>query len=95
MDRTKFNEAKDETGQESGDFPDLDEYLEGRGRHLVNYSEGARLYRIPYYSFVRLAKEAEASYKLRKTAIADIGIVEEYLMKHPEIMERLDRVREV
>ena len=95
MNRAEFRTAKGETGQESGEFPDLDEYLEGKGRHLVNYSEGARLYRIPYYSFVRLAKEAGANYKLRKTAIADVGIVEMYLMKHPEVMERLDRVREV
>ena len=43
-------------------LPDLEGYLEERGRHLVTYTEGARMYHIPYYSFVRLAKEA-ISYK--------------------------------
>lgn len=42
-------------------LPDLEGYLEERGRHLVTYTEGARMYHIPYYSFVRLAKEAKAN----------------------------------
>ena len=42
-------------------FPDLERYLEERGRHLVTYTEGATMYHIPYYSFVRLAKEAGAN----------------------------------
>ena len=29
--------------------PDLDKYLEGRKHNYVNYTEGARMYRIPYY----------------------------------------------
>lgn len=41
-------------------FPDLERYLEERGHHLVTYTEGATMYHIPYYSFVRLAKEAGA-----------------------------------
>lgn len=31
-------------------FPDLERYLEERGRHLVTYTEGATMYHIPYYS---------------------------------------------
>ena len=50
-------------------FPDLDGYLEGKKRHLVSYAEGARMYQIPYYSFVRLAKEAEANTTLRRTCV--------------------------
>jgi len=95
MNRTEFITAKVETDQENGVFPNLDKYLDGRKRHLVNYSEGARLYRIPYYSFVRLAIEAKANYTLRRTTIVDVGLVEEYLTKHPETLERLDKVREV
>lgn len=37
-------------------LPDLEGYLEERGRHLVTYTEGARMYHIPYHSFVCLAK---------------------------------------
>jgi hypothetical protein len=57
-------------------FPNLDKYLKDRGRKLVNYEEGAEIYGIPHYSFVRLAKEAEATFTLRKTAVADIDVIE-------------------
>ena len=46
-------------------FPNLDEYMEEKKRHLVSYAEGARMYQIPYYSFVRLAKEAGATEELK------------------------------
>ena len=44
---------------------DLEGYLEERGRHLVTYTEGATMYHIPYYSFVRLAKEVEFMFYIR------------------------------
>ena len=60
------------------DLPDLDRFLEGRGRKFVTYQEGSDLYGIPYYSFVRLAKEAGANITLRKNAIGEItgGLIE-------------------
>ncbi|MGN0298136.1 MAG: DUF6462 family protein, partial [Lachnospiraceae bacterium] len=70
-------------------FPDLDKYLEGRKRKFVSYKEGAEIYGIPYYSFVRLAKEADANYTLRKTAVIDVDIIERYLDEHPEVQVRL------
>ena len=81
--------------EETGGLPDLEKYLEGRRRHLVNYSEGAKMYRIPYYSFVRLAREAEAHYCMRKTAIVDVDLIEKYLEEHPDVAERINTVREV
>lgn len=44
--------------KKNGCFPDLDRHLKEGGRKLVSYKEGAEIYGIPYYSFVRLAKEA-------------------------------------
>lgn len=88
-----YEDFKEE--EEQAGMPDLDKYLEGRARHLVNYSEGARMYRIPYYSFVRLAREADAHICMRKTAIVDIGMIEKYLADHPEVAERINAVREV
>ena len=41
--------------------PDLEKYLDGRGRRFVNYAQGAKLYKLPYWSFVRVAKEANSS----------------------------------
>ncbi len=84
-----------EDEEEEGGIPNLDKYLEGRKHNYVNYTEGARMYRIPYYSFVRLAREAEAHYCMRKTAIVDIDIIEKYLAEHPDVAERINLVREV
>ena len=70
-----------------GKIPDLDKYLaDGKGRRFVNYAQGAKLYRLPYWSFVRVAKEAEANYPIRKTCIVDLNILEDFLEEHPEIV---------
>ena len=74
-------------------LPDLEGYLEERGRHLVTYTEGARMYHIPYYSFVRLAKEAKANLPLRRTTDIDVDIIEDYLKENPDVAERVNLVR--
>lgn len=55
--------------KKNGCFPDLDKHLKERGRKLVSYKEGAEIYGISYYSFVRLAKEAGENYTLRKSVV--------------------------
>lgn len=77
-----------------GEFPDLDKYLSHPPRNLVTYEEGARIYDLPYYSFVRLAKEAEANYPVRKTSVVDVDKVEAFLDSHPEVEIRLIFTRE-
>lgn len=72
-------------------FPDLERYLEERGRHLVTYTEGATMYHIPYYSFVRLAKEAGANLPLRRTTVIDVDIIEEYRIDN-RINSKLDQI---
>lgn len=77
-----------------GKIPDLDKYLaDGKGRRFVNYAQGAKLYHLPYWSFVRVAKEAEANYPIRKTCIVDLNILEDFLDEHPEIVARLEETR--
>ena len=49
--------------------PDLDQYLVGRKRHLVSYAQGARMYSLNYYSFVKLAKESGANIRIRKVSV--------------------------
>ena len=73
--------------------PDLEKYLDGHGRRFVNYAQGAKLYRLPYWSFVRVVKEAECNYPIRKTCIVDLDILEKFLKEHPEIEERLEKTR--
>ena len=73
--------------------PDLEKYLEGKGRRFVNYAQGAKLYQLSYWSFVRVAKEAESNYPIRKTCIVDLDILDKYLEEHPEVVERLEKTR--
>ena len=34
--------------------PDLEKYLEGKKRRFVNYTQGAKIYKMSYWPFVRL-----------------------------------------
>lgn len=81
--------------KKNGCFPDLDKHLKERGRKLVSYKEGAEIYGIPYYSFVRLAKEAGANYTLRKSVVIDIDIIEQFLDGNPDVAMRVVSVRKV
>ena len=57
----------------------LDQYLEGREHKYVSYEEGARMCGLPYWGFVKMAKEAEATWALRKTSMVDMNVVEKYI----------------
>ena len=59
----------------------------------VKKLKGAKLYRLPYWSFVRVAKEADSNYPIRKTCIVDLDILENFLKEHPEVEERLEETR--
>ena len=73
--------------------PDLEKYLDGKGRKFVDYAQGAKLYNLPYWWCVRVAKEADANYPIRKTAIVDLDILENFLKDHPEVVKRLEETR--
>ena len=60
--------------------PDLDKYIVGKKHAWVTYEEGAKLYNIPYWTFVHLAKEAKATLPLRRTTIVDLMKFEPYFM---------------
>ena len=67
--------------------PDLDKYIVGKKHAWVTYEEGAKLYNIPYWTFVHLTKEAKATLPLRRTAIVDLMIFEPYFMS---VLQRHD-----
>ena len=71
--------------------PDLEKYLEGKKRRFVNYTQGAKIYKMSYWPFVRLAKKAEANYPIRKTAIVDLNILDDFLEGDPEVVSELKR----
>ena len=71
--------------------PDLEKYLEGKKRRFVNYTQGAKIYKMSYWPFVRLAKKAEANYPIRKIAIVDLNILDDFLEGDPEVVSELKR----
>ncbi len=78
-------------------IPDLDRYIgrpRGRPRRkYITYEEGAKLYRMPYWSFVRLARRGGANYTLRKTAVVDVDILDAYLKDNYEEMMMIIQAR--
>lgn len=67
--------------------PDLERFLEGRKRKFVTYAQGARIYSLNYYSFVKLAKAAKANIQIKKNVVIDLEAVEEYLENHLDTEE--------
>lgn len=49
------------------------------GKRFVRYKEGAELYSMSQSKFERMAKDAEATYKLDKLVLVNCDIFEEYL----------------
>ena len=64
--------------------PNLDRYIVGREKRYARYEDAARLYSLPYYTFVKLAKEANANLRIRRTALVDLDAVENYILSHHE-----------
>ncbi len=48
-------------------------------KKFVRYDEGAALYSMGIHSFMELAREAKAVYHVRKIALVNTDIVDEYL----------------
>lgn len=48
-------------------------------KRYMTYTKAAEFYSLPYYSLVRLAKQADACWKIRRTAIVDLDKVDQYL----------------
>ena len=67
--------------------PDLERFLEGKKRKFVTYAQGARIYSLNYYSFVKLAKVAKANIQIKKNVVIDLEAVEEYLENHLDMEE--------
>ena len=73
MDKKPYKSAKTRA-------PDLDKYITQKNQHnFVNYGTGARMYSLNYWTFVRLCKEAGASFPLRKTALVDLTVLDAYM----------------
>ena len=65
--------------KKKGPHINLDKYLDNADQKYMTYQQAAKVYGIPYWSFVNSAKEAKATWVFRKTAVVDIAKYEKYL----------------
>ena len=61
------------------DIPDLTKLLANKRKRYVRYAEGAKLYSMGINTFRETAKEAHAVIKLRKIALVDLDVFDDYL----------------
>lgn len=60
--------------------PELDQFIKKEKiRRYATYHRATVLYSISYYTLVKLAKEADACWKIRKTVLVDLDKLDEYL----------------
>ncbi len=59
--------------------PDLSRYIANNAKRYVNYRQASIIYSVPYYAFVKMAKDANACWKIRKTVIVDLDKFDSYL----------------
>ena len=65
--------------------PDLEKHLEGRKRTYVSYAQGARMYSMSYYTFIRFVKEAGANIHIKKNVVVDLDVLEAYIQKNRQV----------
>ncbi len=62
------------------------EGLLGNGKKkFVKYDEGAAMFSMGLHSFMDLAKEAKAVYRIRRIVLVNTDIIEEYLENYRDI----------
>ena len=66
----------------SFEVPELEKILGKKKKRYVNYKEGMVLYSMGRDSFLKLAKDAHALLRIKKIAIVDLDILDDYLEQH-------------
>ena len=66
----------------SVEVPELEKLLAGKKKKYVGYEEGMALYSMRKISFRKLAQEAHALLRIKKMAIVDLDILDDYLEQH-------------
>ena len=66
----------------SFEVPELEKILAKKKKRYVGYEEGMALYSMGKISFRKLAQEAHAILYVKKKAIVDLDILDDYLEQH-------------
>ena len=66
----------------SFEVPELERTLAKKKKRYVNYKEGMVLYSMGKISFRKLAQDAHALLRIKKIAIVDLDMLDDYLEQH-------------
>jgi len=61
------------------EVPELEKLLQYGKKKFVRYDEGAKLYSMGLHSFQELARDAGAVYHIKRIALVNTQLVDEYL----------------
>ena len=66
----------------SFEVPELEKILDKKKKRYVGYEEGMVLYSMGKISFRKLAQDAHALLRIKKIAIVDLDMLDDYLEQH-------------
>lgn len=61
------------------EVPELEKMIMYGKKKFVRYEEGAQMYSMGLHTFQELAKEAKAIYRVKRIALVNTEIIDEYL----------------
>lgn len=61
------------------EVPELEKMLQYGRKKFVRYEEGAKMYSMGVHTFQDLAKEAGATYHVKRIVLVNTDIIDEYL----------------
>ena len=65
--------------QKRNDLDNMENLLTNGKKKFVKYEEGAAMFSMGIHSFMDLAKEAKAVYRIRRIVLVNTDIIEDYL----------------
>ena len=66
-------------------IPKLDRYIRPEKEMLyASYAQASNYFSLPYYSMVKLAKEAGANIRIKKNVVIDLELIDKYLENNCE-----------
>ena len=61
------------------ELDNIEQLIMNRGKKFVRYDEGAKLYSLGIQTFMQLAKDAGATYRIKRAVLENTEIIDEYL----------------
>lgn len=67
------------------EVPEMENLIRFGKKKFVRYEEGAKIYSMGLHSFQELAKEAGAIYRVKRIALVNTELIDEYMENFREV----------